>query len=227
MKFSVKKIVKNKFIIIPIALVVLLLVIITTALSCKPTGLVSAEVDDPNQISPYLTHYLGPKFYDSIQLGKPFDIEISQDGLNDILIRDSLIEGGWPVTLSGIDIYAPSVQMTEQDIKIIYLITFSGINTYISLTATPKILDDGNILIKLSDITAGAVKISSFISLLAQTLVNTYIPESDDLNSEQKMIRAIVAGKPFEPYFKANSSTVKVSKITLKNKSVTIGFIPR
>ena len=45
-------------------------------------------VENPEQVSQYLTHELGPDFLNQVQLDEPFDLVVRQDGLNDIISRE-------------------------------------------------------------------------------------------------------------------------------------------
>ena len=60
---------------------------------------------NPHEVSPYLTHKLGPDFYNQVQWNEPFELVIEQDGLNDILARQT-----WPQQFGDVAVAKPAVR---------------------------------------------------------------------------------------------------------------------
>ena len=56
------------------------------------------------QVSPYLTHELLTQLYNGTQRQEPFDLVVTQEGINDIVRRFK-----WPVESDGVSFLAPEV----------------------------------------------------------------------------------------------------------------------
>ena len=65
---------------------------------------------DSDEVSPSLTK-LSSEIYNKSQLGKPFEIVITQEALNDIIN-----EADWPLESEGILLYAPAAIINDVDI---------------------------------------------------------------------------------------------------------------
>ena len=51
----------------------------------KPSGFKQPEPVETNEVSKYLTHVITPAIYNGAQLGEPFDLVITEDGINDVV----------------------------------------------------------------------------------------------------------------------------------------------
>jgi hypothetical protein len=80
----------------------LLIVFFILLLLYRPGSYSPPELTNDKQVSPYLTHELLPKLYNDSQLGDPFDLFVSQAGVNEIIAHSK-----WPRQSGGIDFWAP------------------------------------------------------------------------------------------------------------------------
>ena len=69
---------------------------------------------EQGQVSPYLTHELSPNLYNNSQRGEPFDLVITQSGINEIVAGL-----GWPKYSEGVMLYAPAVLFVPGSVVLI------------------------------------------------------------------------------------------------------------
>ena len=95
------------WVLLPLVLVFLAFVL----LMHKPNDYTPLRITDQNQISLYLTHYLMPAIYNNSQLDEPFEVVITEEGLNDIIAR-------WrqPMNYDNISFTDPQVILTQNQI---------------------------------------------------------------------------------------------------------------
>ena len=119
----------------------------------KPLDLLSQDYE-PGQVSKYLTHKLGPQYNDGIQRGEPFDIIITQDGINDIISH-----ANWPIQSGGIMLYAPAALFVPGTVILMGTADVKGVELVITIELEPKIDESGLINLHVSKVKIGAVNI--------------------------------------------------------------------
>ena len=156
------KLKKRIFIVLNICGVVSLFsaAIMLLLLTKRPDGFTSAKADS-NQVSPYLTHKLAPEFWDKFQIGKPFNIEIRQEGVNDILSRDSFVAGGWPVLYDKVKVFAPQVKFSSDNLTVITKVEMMAVAMYFTVAAEIFINDDKLCVVKINQIKVGNVDMTN------------------------------------------------------------------
>ena len=100
--------------------------------------------------SVYLTHGLGPELYNGAQLQEPFDLVVTQEGINDIIAHRK-----WPQQFSGIMLSAPMVFFAADSVVLMGMISTDGTELVITITAYPKLDADGLLNLNLGIFQAG------------------------------------------------------------------------
>jgi len=77
--------------------------------------------ENPEEVSPYLTHRLAPDFYNGVQLNEPFEMVIEQDGVNDILSR-----GVWPQQFDEMTVGIPMVVFEAGTVHLMSRVDYYG-----------------------------------------------------------------------------------------------------
>jgi len=121
------------------------------------------EAENAEQVSIYLTHELGPEFYNQIQRNKPFELIIPQSGLNDIASR-----WNWPQQFGDMSFSDPYVVFSDHSILLMGTLTYKGVSSVISITAFPEMNPNGKINMNIQSVRLGMVPVTTLVTQLAQ-----------------------------------------------------------
>ncbi len=186
-----------------------------------PAGYQPLPPAKDNQVSPYLTHKLAPDVHNNIQLDKPFDIIVPQDGFNEIIAL-----GDWPQRFGEVTISRPAVAFTEETIVVMGTVNISGLKSVITIITKPKLDDAGLLALNLEKVKAGSFNITGFARLLATRIMNAQLESMPDEEWLRNLSAAVESNKPFEPVFPAYDKRIRVTDAKIKDMEVTLRFIP-
>lgn len=176
---------------------------------------------NPQQVSPYLTHKLGPQFYDRVQLGRPFELVVDQNGLNDIFSRHS-----WPLKLDGLSVSMPLMVFKPDKITLMAEIEWEGFTVVISVAAAPQI-DTAGLNLNIQSVSVGALPVTPVAQAVANQAARENLPEGldpDDMTAV--MIYSILANRPFDPIFTIAGQRIRATALTLEEGQVKLLLTP-
>jgi hypothetical protein len=175
-------------------------------------------------VSPYLTHELLPKIHHDAQLGKPFDLVITQQGINEIVAWS-----GWPKESEGVIFTSPAVLFIPENIVLMGTAVVKGVDFIVTIMVEPKI-DEQNLLnLNVVKVKIGAVNITPLAIMLAKKSYEqrlTNIPEDIKNEWQTKIVASLLNNESFEPVFKVEDIKVHVESITIKEKHLILRLIP-
>lgn len=178
-------------------------------------------VSHPDQVSPYLTHKLGPDFLNQVQLDKPFELVVEQDGLNDIIAHQPWIE-----QFDGFSFTDPVVLFDSNTIYLMGTLNYKAVSSVVTVIAFPQMNPDGNIFLNIQSIRLGVVPVTTLVSYLAK---KGFDQSRDCFEGEpelEEMVRAIIYNEPFKPAFKISDRMVRITQFTIQPKTLTLKFEP-
>ncbi|MDD5328308.1 MAG: hypothetical protein PHY02_10940 [Phycisphaerae bacterium] len=185
----------------------------------KPALYQPLDYTGDSQVSLYLTHDLLPALYNGSQLQEPFDLVVTQSGINDIVARFN-----WPQRFDGISISAPAVFFSKSGIVLMGTVRLDGAEFVATVIAKPTLDDKGLLDLRTTGVKIGAVDITPLAILIAKRIYKAESADSDDFWT--RAVGSLINGEPFEPVFKVDDKKVRVDKITLEQKKLTIHFSP-
>ena len=187
-----------------------------------PTDLASAGYE-PGQVSPYLTHDLSPQIYNGAQRGAPFDLVITQEGINQIVAG-----WGWPKMSQGVMLYSPAVLFTPGSAFLMATADMRGAKFVITIKIAPKIDDEGLLTFHVSKVNIGAMNITPLAKMTAKRMYTQRIADLpiDKEAFQTKIAESLLNGTPFEPVFKVDNRKVRIDKITVSKEKLTAHLIP-
>ena len=201
--------------------------VVLTLLLHRPGRYAPADIDsfdhDPNQVSPYLTHELSPQFYNGAQRGEPFELVITQEGINEIVAG-----WGWPRVSQGAMLYAPAVLFVPNSVVLMGTVSIKGIEFIVTIGLAPKINEDGLADLRITEVKVGAMDITPLVKLIAKKM---YAKRIDSVHVDTKAIETKIAasllnGESFEPVFKVEKQKVRIEKITVEKEKLTARLVP-
>lgn len=189
----------------------------------KPAGYNPPKAVYDKQVSPYLTHVLSPQLYNGAQRQEPFELIVTQEGINDIIARFE-----WPKELDGIRFSAPVVFFVPARIVLMGTVVVGGVELVVTAELNPELDQDGLLNLRVAKVKVGAVNITPLARMIARRI---YLEQlgSSDINTEDiqaKLAGSLLNNKPFEPIFEIEDKKVRVKKITITQKKLTIRLVP-
>lgn len=175
------------------------------------------------QVSPYLTNELSPKIYNNTQRGKPFELVVTQKGINDIIARFN-----WPMESEGILLYAPAVLFVPDIVVLMGTVDVKGVELVVTIELEPKINEQRLLNLHVGKMKVGAMNITPLAKMMAKKMYTQRINALDvDTEAVQTKIAAsLLSDEPFEPVFEIDDKEVRIEKITIAEEKLLLRLVP-
>jgi hypothetical protein len=195
----------------PVILIVL--ITITSAfilIAHRPKNYAPPRAAEPDRVSQYLTNELLPDIYNGAQAGKPFEVVITQDGLNDIVSHLPQ-----PVRMHNVTLAGPQVALTSMQITLMATVEARPVDFFLTIELNPFINKEGLMNLCVNRIRLGMVDITSIARSISgkayQSWMETTGTEPNNIAAE--ICRSLLSDEPFEPVFKMGGRMLRISKI--------------
>ncbi len=175
------------------------------------------------EVPTYLTHVLAPTYYNGAQRGEPFELEVIQQGINEIIAGED-----WPQESEGVVFSRPEVLFRPEKVVLMAAATVKDVEFIATIEIAPSINEQGFLNLDVKTVKIGSVN----ITLLAKSIaVKIYKAETEGIYMDTEDIRnkiadALINGEPFNPVFPAEDKHVRVTKVDVDNEVLTINFEP-
>lgn len=177
---------------------------------------------DQGQVSPYLTHELSPNLYNNSQRGEPFDLVITQDGVNEIVAGL-----GWPKYSEGVMLYAPAVLFVPGTVLMMITANIKDVELIVTIEIKPEIDEQKLLHLHMEKIKIGAVPIplakmigkKMYAERLAMMPVDTEALQT-------KIVASLLNEEAFDPVFSVEDNKVRIEAITIEKKKLTARIVP-
>ena len=189
----------------------------------KPAGIKPGKPITDKQVSLYLTNVLSPQLYNGVQRQEPFELVITEDGINDIISRLN-----WPMESDGIWYFTPKASFKPNRIILSGLAAVKGVEFAVTIAGRPAIDKKGLLNLNVTKVKVGAVNMTIPAKIIASKVyaskVNAETIDANDIKA--KIINGLLNNEPFEPVFKIKGQKIRIEKIAIDNKQLTINFVP-
>lgn len=176
------------------------------------------QPENPREVSPYLTHKLGPDFYDKVQLDQPFELLVEQEGINDILSRYP-----WPVQIDDFSIYIPMLTITPEVTTLMAQVNYRGLSSILSIYAKPYLDSNGKLNLNIQSVYLGLVPITP----LARKIAEKFVRENFDPNDLLESVNyAIISNQPFDPVLRIFDKSARITQLTLESGKARLFLVP-
>jgi len=190
--------------------------------SYDPTDFDSAGYGS-GQVSPYLTHELSPRIYNGAQRDEPFELVITQKGINEIVAG-----WGWPKMSQGVMLYSPAVLFKPGSAVLMATANVRGAEFVVTIEIEPKIDEKGLLTFHISKVKIGAMNITPLAKITAKKMYLQRIAHLpiDKEAVQTKIAESLLNDAPFEPVFKVDDRKVRIDKITVSKEKLTAHLVP-
>jgi len=178
---------------------------------------------EQGQVSPYLTHELSPQVYNNSQRGEPFDLVVTQSGVNEIVAGL-----GWPKFSEGVMLYAPSVLFVPGSVVLMITANVKGVELIITIELEPKIDERKLLNLHVAKVKVGAVNITPLARMMAKKMYTERLAvlSVDTEALQTKIVASLLNEEAFEPVFSVEDNKVRVEKITIHKEKLTARLVP-
>jgi uncharacterized protein YpmS len=175
------------------------------------------------EVSPYLTNELSPTIYNGTQRLEPFDVVITQDGLNDIIAR-----GNWPMESEGVLLYAPAALFVPGRLVLMGTADAKGVEFVVTIELEPIIDEQGFLNLQVAKVKVGAMNITPLAKIMAKKMYMQKIAALDvDTKAwRTKIVASLLNDEPFVPVFTIDDKTVRIEKITIEKEKLLAHLVP-
>jgi len=175
------------------------------------------------EVSPYLTNELSPAVYNGAQRAKPYDVIITQDGLNDIIAR-----GNWPMESEGILLYAPAALFVPGRLVLMGTADAKGVEFVVTIELEPTIDEEGLLNLQVAKVKVGAMNITPLAKIIAKKMYMQRMSglEVDTKALQTQIVASLLTDEPFDPVFSIDDKKVRIEKITIENEKLLAHLVP-
>jgi hypothetical protein len=172
------------------------------------------------QVSPYLTHNMGPGFFTGMQGDKPFEMVFQQWGVNEMLalMAETMIFGEFTVS-------SPTVVMNPGSLVVMATVQVKGISSVLSITARPVMDQEGRLNLNIQSATLGAVPVLGLIRRIGQEAARGYLTGSDE-QAFAGVVNSVLNNEPFDPLVSVSQYTMRLKALTLEEGKVRLLIEP-
>ena len=215
---------KKLYVLLIVAAAILVAAIVFFALLFhKPSYYKPLDYSNSREISVYLTNQLLPDFYNGVQLQEPFELVITQIGINDIVARFK-----WPREFGGVRFSLPMVFFAKDTIVLMGTVFMEGGEFVGTITAQPQLDAEGLLNFNVVSVKIGAVDITPLAGVVAKRICRQRYEDSnlDEKSLWNKMVISLLNGQPFEPVFEIEDKKVRVERVTIEQNKLTVCWVP-
>ena len=215
---------KRVYLLSTVLVVISAIVVIVFALFLhRPAYYKPLDFADSNEVSLYLTNELLPELYNGAQRQEPFNLVVTQSGINDIVARFK-----WPKEFSSIRFSAPMVFFVPDSIVLMGTVFLEGAEFVGTVVAEPSFDANGLLNLQVVSVKIGAVDVTPLARVLAKRICQQQFAagkiDAEDFGA--RVAASLVNGEAFKPVFKIEDKKVRVEKITVEQKKLTIRLVP-
>jgi hypothetical protein len=175
-----------------------------------PGDYLPTAIPPSGQVSPYLTHKLGPDFFNAVQVGQPFDLAIEQQYVNEIFAF-----AAGRLELEGMTLSSPMVAFYPGSFVFMVTVELKGVSSVLSVAAQPAVDDTGHLNPNIRSVTLGAIPVTEMVQQIARRYAEQYLSAETD-EEIVPVVNGILNNQPFEPVIKISKYTVRLKGLKLE-----------
>ena len=189
----------------------------------KPADFEQPKPTESKEVSKYLTHVITPELYNGAQRGEPFDLVITEDGINEVVSGLK-----WPQYAGWASFSTPRVFFKPGKIVLQSAAGIDNVDIFITLEGKAKIDTAGLLHLDISKVKIGAMNLTLISKIIAASMFKKELAENDvdPRDWGYKIATALFQSQPFEPILDVEKNKVRIKTVNLEQKILTIHFIP-
>lgn len=201
-----------------------LVVIMLALVLYKPARYRPVPVTESNEVSLYLTNELLPEFYNGLEREEPFELIITEEGINDIISRHK-----WPKDTADMRFSVPQVIFEPDGIVLMGTVASGGLELVITIEGSAFIDVNGLMNLRLKKVKMGAVNITPFAKMLSKQAYENRLATTkvDAEDFRARIAEALIEERPVEPVFEFEGKKARVTGIWMKPGKMEVRIVPQ
>ncbi|MHC4618794.1 MAG: hypothetical protein ACYTEQ_13705 [Planctomycetota bacterium] len=195
----------------------------------KPGRYNPLEAVNSKKVAPYLTHELMPQLYNGAQRGQPFDLVITQEGINEIIAYSK-----WPKESGGATFSAPAVLFVPDSIVLMGTVELQGVEFVVTIELEAGFDEAGLMKLRASKVKVGAMNITLLARIIAKKMYAQRVAAIpiDKEDFRAKIAASLLNDEAFEAVlnvkevFGSNDVKVRIEKVSIEPEKLTLGLVP-
>ena len=189
----------------------------------RPSRYRPVIASENKQVSRYLTHELLPNLYNKSQLGEPFELVVTEEGINDIISRSNQ-----PVRVGNTNYSNPQILFAPGRIALMATADVKGVDLIFTIDVAPAMDANGLLNLHITDVSLGAVNITPIARRFARkTYLNRLAPANPDPNNIlTQAADSLLYDEPFEPVITIEGRRVRVESINVAQGKLIVIMAP-
>jgi len=133
-----------------------------------------------------------------------------------------------PIRLNNIALYDPQVILMPEEIILLATANVKRIDFIAVVELVPAINQNGLLNLHINSIKLGAVNITAIAASIGKKAYSNWLSSTgtDPDNSIAQICRSLLNDEPFDPVFEIGGRTVRLSKIRIAEKTMTVLLTP-
>ncbi|MBN1795914.1 MAG: hypothetical protein JW804_04515 [Sedimentisphaerales bacterium] len=218
----------RKFVLLKIFLACLLFltvvcVILAFMLLHKPDDYNPPPSPPDEYVSQYLTNYISTEIYNGAQRQEPFDLIVTEEGINDIIARS-----GWPKQMDGISFTVPKTTFTKDLVQLQGVAKLQNFELFITVQASGFLDKQGLLHLSVKQVKVGALNMLPIVHFAAETIYKNEAEERqlspDDYRT--KIMESLLYDIPFEPVFEVEDNKIRITSLVINSGRTILHFEP-
>jgi uncharacterized protein YpmS len=184
---------------------------------------------EKKKVSKYLTHELSPRLYNGAQLGEPFDLPVTQEGINEVVAYSE-----WPKESGDARFSAPAVLFVPDHIALMGTVVLKGVEFVVTIVVAPSLDEQGLLNLQVTKVKVGAMNLTLLAKVMAKRMyqqrIATVPVDKEDWGA--KIAASLLNDEAFEPVFEIKGIgdkediKVRVKKIKIEKEKLTLRLLP-
>ena len=203
--------------------------VVLALLLYKPAAYKPLQALGDGRQSKYLTHVLLPELHNRVQRGQPFDLDVTAEGINDIIAHSD-----WPKETGGASFSAPLVLFVPENIVVMGTVTLENVEVVVTIGVRPSLNEEGLLNLEVVKVKVGAVNLTPIAKIVARRM---YKQQIELMSIDRQDIRAEIAAsllndEPFDPVFEVRpilgtaDIKVRIEKVSIEQGKLTMHLAP-
>jgi hypothetical protein len=198
-------------------------VVIILLILYRPGDYAPPRSVEGGQVSKYLTHQLMVDFYNGIQKQEPFELVVTQDGINDIIVHSN-----WSGEYQSTRLSRPCVLFEPGSVVFMATVDLRAAQFIVSAVLEPMINAEGLLVLNISAVKVGAMNLTIPAKMMAKKMykkrLENYHIDRQDIRT--KITGALFNDKPFEAVFEIDGRRMRTEKVTVGQGKLTVSLRP-
>lgn len=208
---------------IPVGLIAAVLILILLLVSHRPGVYRPALPTGDDKPSRYLTHVLLPGLYNGAQLGEPFELVVTQEGINDIIAHSN-----WPVRVKEITFSGLQVVLSPGQVLMMATANVKDIHFVLTAELNPIIDENGLLTLHVAAVKIGTLNITALAKIIAGKIYSHRLGEAganlEDLSV--RITRSLINDEPFEAVFEFEDANLRIEKLDVLRQEIAVRLVP-